>query len=356
MQNPNRQLKYLHAQQASEWVQILKNPTPAQRAAFVAWLKESPRNVRELLLILTVDQALDHLDPNCEYDINSLLAQIDSQIVRFPQPAALTVHQPTRSQAWKWGGIAASLILLTILVAGWHFIERSEPDWKEFQTGTSEQRAFELEDGSIIHLNTHSRVAIHFSNLRRDVRLLEGEALFKVHHDTTRPFRVYASDAVIQAVGTQFNVYNRAEGTVVAVIEGRVNIEPVTTTPSRGTSMHNGTAPPIQSAIRMLAANEEAQVNEAGLVTIRTMSDVSDAVAWQQRRLVFKQKTLEYIVGEFNRYNRQKIRLEGSTIVNRVYTGVFDADDPDSLVQVLARDTNLIVEKSEHGITLREHN
>ncbi|MGE0115853.1 MAG: FecR family protein [Steroidobacteraceae bacterium] len=350
--NPNRQLEYLHAQQASEWVQVLQNPSPEQRAAFVVWLKESPRNVREFLLMLTVEQALDRLDTRRLHDIETLLAQVDRQVVRLPGSPGAAEQRSQRMRPRHWLGLAASLILL--LTSGWYWRIHDAQDWQEFHTGTSEQRAFELEDGSVIHLNTHSRVALHFSKYSRDVRLLEGEALFKVHHDVTRPFRVHTRDAVIQAVGTQFNVYNRAGGTVVAVIEGHVNVTPdallAVSADDTEASVKAGASPTVAS--RLLSANEEAQV-DAGQVTVRTMNNVLDAVAWQQRRLVFREQTLANIAEEFNRYSHRQIRLEGQAVKNRVYTGVFDADDPDSLALVLARDTDLAVEKTDQLIVVR---
>jgi len=51
----------------------------------------------------------------------------------------------------------------------------------------------------VVYLNTHSHVAIRFTAHTREVRLLDGEALFRVHHDTSRPFRVSTDDAVVQA-------------------------------------------------------------------------------------------------------------------------------------------------------------
>lgn len=64
-----------------------------------------------------------------------------------------------------------------------------------------------LNDGSIVYLNTRSRVEEQFSRQARNVRLLEGEAMFSVEHDRARPFRMISDDTVIQAIGTQFNVY-----------------------------------------------------------------------------------------------------------------------------------------------------
>jgi ferric-dicitrate binding protein FerR (iron transport regulator) len=58
-------------------------------------------------------------------------------------------------------------------------------------------------------------------------------------------------------------------------------------------------------------------------------------------------------VGEFNRYRTELIRLQGNGVGERIYTGVFDADDADSLVQVLARDPALAVDRSGDAIVVR---
>ena len=190
-------------------------------------------------------------------------------------------------------------------------------------------------------LNTHSRVAIRLGTHAREVRLLRGEALFHVAHDPSRPFLVSTDDAVVQAVGTQFDVYRRDDGTVVAVLEGRVNVTTAAPAPAASGSAAApvaGRGAPRAAAVRSLGASQEAQVSHEGSVSIREVNNVSDTVAWRERRLIFRDQTLEQIVGEFNRYRAHPIRLEGSGVSERVYTGVFDADDADSLLQVLARD------------------
>jgi transmembrane sensor len=362
MDNANRRLEYLHAQQASAWVQAMLDPTAEQRAAFVKWLKESPRNVRDFLFMLTIEQALDHLDPKCLRDIDTLLSQVDDRVVPLagaplppPAQAVAQVAAPLeprganairRRRAWI---AAAGLTAASILV--WTLAARESFGWKEFATATGEQRAFELEDGSVIHLNTHSRIALRFAGTSREVRLLQGEALFRVHHDAARPFRVFTSDAVIQAVGTQFDVYNRPDGTLVAVIEGRVNV-----TPEVNPSLAKFNVP-VQgareaAATRSVGASEKARIDRGGVLSVRAAPDVSDAVAWRERRLVFRQETLEYIVAEFNRYSARQIHLEGTLVAGRTFSGVFDADDPDSLAQVLARDSSLSVSYSDRGIVV----
>ena len=166
---------------------------------------------------------------------------------------------------------------------------------------------------------------------------------------------------MIQDVGTQFNVYSQTDGTVVAVLEGSVTVTPVAPgTPTAVASLRNETNArsaagdrPDTATTHTLNANQEAQISPAGAVTVLDVPDISDTVAWQQRRMVFRQQPLGHIVEEFNRYSPRKVRLEGASIESRVYTGIFDVDDPDSLAQVLARDPELVVATSDGGIVIR---
>jgi transmembrane sensor len=363
MQNLAAQLEYLHAHRASVWVEALRDAGPQQRAEFIAWLKESPRNVQELLLILAVDRALEQVDALHLQDIEALLRQVDAQVVGFPAAPQQGMRGPNSVHYGRWFGLAASFVVVSVI--GWWLLGRTgvrgvEVRWQEYQTAKSEQRAFELEDGTVIHLNIDSHVAVHFSPQERLVRLLGGEALFKVRHDTNRPFRVYTSDAVIQDVGTEFNVYSRADATVIAVLEGRVNVSPQEHAALSAPAISSDQLPAAVSSAplptkeaRTLSVNQEAQVSHSGAITVHTLRDASDAVAWRQRRLVFRQQTLQHIIEEFNRYGQRRIRLEGTAVLNQRFSGVFDADDPESLVQVLARESDLAVEQSADGFVIR---
>jgi hypothetical protein len=125
-------------------------------------------------------------------------------------------------------------------------------------------------------------------------------------------------------------------GTLISVIEGRVSVTSKTRGDSSAPSVSAGrgrraAATPAQVASLDVSANQEVHVDHAGAMSVHTIVDASDAVAWQQRRLVFRRQTLANIVEEFNRYNHQQVRVEGAEALARVYSGVFDADDLDSL-------------------------
>ena len=348
-----RELEALYAVEASGWIETMRHASPGDELRFVAWLKESPRNVRDFLLMLSLDSALEKLDAERLHSIEALMAQVDQRVTpltRRPAPAAAAVA--TRARRLRWAALAAGVLVAAVGAAFWY----AHPGFRQFETATGEQRTFELEDGSVVSLNTHSRVAVRLGAHAREVRLLRGEALFHVAHDPSRPFLVSTDDAVVQAVGTQFDVYRRDDGTVVAVLEGRVNVTTAAPAPAAGGS---GAAPvagrgtPRAAAVRSLGASQEAQVSHEGSVSIREVNNVSDRVAWRERRLIFRDQTLDHIVAEFNRYRAAPIRLGGGSVGERVYTGVFDADDADSLLQVLARDPALEVDRSGESIIVR---
>jgi transmembrane sensor len=348
-----RELEALYAVQASGWVETMRHASPGDEMRFVAWLKESPRNVRDFLLMLSLDCALEKLDAERLHSIEALITKVDQRVAPLTmRPAPAAAAAAARSRRLRWAALAASILIASVGALVWY----AHPRFHEFETATGEQRTFELEDGSVVSLNTHSRVAVRLAAHAREVRLLRGEALFHVAHDPSRPFLVSTDDAVVQAVGTQFDVYRRDDGTVVAVLEGRVNVTPAAPAPAASGSAAAPVADrgvPRAAAVRSLGASQEAQVSHEGSVSIREVNNVSDTVAWRERRLIFRDQTLEQIVGEFNRYRTLPIRLEGSGVSERVYTGVFDADDADSLLQVLARDPALAVEREGEATLVR---
>jgi transmembrane sensor len=349
-----RELEALYAVQASGWVETMRHARPGDEMRFVAWLKESPRNVRDFLLMLSLDCALEKLDAERLHGIEALITKVDQRVTPLtlrPAPAAAAAAG-ARSRRLRWAALAAGVLVAAVGALFWY----AHPRFHEFETATGEQRTFELEDGSVVSLNTHSRVAVRLGTHAREVRLLRGEALFHVADDPSRPFLVSTDDAVVQAVGTQFDVYRRDDGTVVAVLEGRVNVTTAAPAPAASGSAAApvaGRRAPRAAAVRSLGASQEAQVSHEGSVSIREVNNVSDTVAWRERRLIFRDQTLEQIVGEFNRYRAHPIRLEGSGVSERVYTGVFDADDAESLLQVLARDPALAVEREGETIVVR---
>lgn len=353
--NANEEVEKTLAHQASGWVTVLRGgASREQLAAFAEWIRTSPRHVRDFLTMMAVEKALHEVDPERKYGRHELdekeppprflpFGRATRQAVSTctPSPAAHGVKPGWRGRrGWAAAAAFAAVAVLCVwqrdLLTG----------WRSYATSVGEQRSVELSDGSIVQLNTRSRLKVRISGEARDMRLMAGEALFKVRRDPARPFRVHSGDAVIRALGTEFNVYRRTHGTVVSVLEGRVALAPE--------SVRAAAAGDSSSADAELGPGEEARIEPGGRILKRRNPDPARTLSWRQRRLVFDQDALADMVREFNRYNEKpRFRLEDAQAGLRHYTGVFDANDPESLFQLLSAEPGLAVTREGDEILVR---
>lgn len=335
-----RQIDRLLAQRAAEWVETLKDGDEQDREAFVHWLRQSKLHVEQYLEMLAIDQELRALDAAQGEDVEALLRRVAPNVVRLNRDEdESTGNSRPRRVAWKASAALAAGLALCIGVA--FFLKQRAPD---ISTAVGEQRTLTLADGSVVTLNTLSEVNIDFSRKLRRIELKHGEAMFKVASDPSRPFVVVTPSASVRALGTQFNVYQRHDGATVSVVEGRVQVA------ARPDSSRSST----DRAVRNLGAGEEAEVRSSGEINQRTSPDIDKAIAWRERRLFFEETPLDEIAQEFNRYGKSlQITLEGIEPGSRRYGGIFDADDPNSLAELLSREPDLLVERRDDRIVIR---
>lgn len=325
------------SREAGAWVYRLKDDDSAAcRAEFEAWMKTSPQHVAEFLLASATDVELGRLEIADGIDVDALLAEADSNVMPLQAaPAAVAgAVQPRRAKRPFWpfavaAGIAAVATLVTLIAYP-----------RTYGTDVGEQRSVKLDDGSMVQLNTRSRIEVRYTNEARVIRLIDGEALFTVAADSKRPFAVESGNARVHAIGTQFNVYRRHNGAKVSVVEGRVSI--TTSSPSI----------PESSTQLLLDAGQEAAVENSGRIVKSASPQLTHALAWRQRHLEFHSATVGEVAAEFNRYNREQIEIADEALARRSMSGLFDADEPQSLVDFLTNEGGVRVERRGNAIVL----
>jgi transmembrane sensor len=341
--NVQHQIDRLIALRAAEWYENVKDGTGAKNADFVNWLAESPRHMEAFLSIAAEAPLMRKVFEAGAFDLDALMRNARSSVLDLPvAPALSDLPRSTEGKWWrraKLRSVVAAAAVVTVLSVGAALFHRWS-SWQRFETPVGEQRTVQLVEGSVVNLNALSRVDVRFDEAHREIKLPRGEATFKVAPDPARPFRVHTPGAMVEAVGTQFNVYARLDGTTaIAVLEGKVKVS----------SDRAGGAPPIP-----LAAGEEARVRADGRIEREELTDVVEAIAWQQRKLIFKRTSLEDMAAEFNRYNKTtRIRLEGIDPDAFRFSGAFDADDPQSLATLLTREPDLSIERRGDEIVIR---
>lgn len=325
------------AEEAARWLCELREGGMESQEALLVWLKRSPTHVEEFLLASAIWKEMDQVGPRDAAGLEQIIAEArasvaDAEVIRFGNPLRTSALPPTGSSRRRIFALAAAASVVVTVLGVWLFLARAPT----YATAIGEQRIMRLPDGSVVQLNTHSRLTVNLTAEAREIRLLEGEALFTVAPDAVRPFRVRAGEAVVVALGTQFNVYRQPEGVTVSVVEGAVAIA--------GRSMEQS----------RLNAGEQARIESSGTVHKRPKPDLAQAVAWRERRLVFRGETLDEIAAQFNRYSTQQIRVEGAAARSLRLAGTFSSDDPESLILFLGRYPNLSIENSGQAFVIRD--
>ncbi len=249
---------------------------------------------------------------------------------RGADPDLLKVHR----RPWPMA-IAASAALLSLAIGAWVYVEYFH--WQQYETLVGGFSRVELDDGSIIDLNTNSAVRVRLGRVR-EVQLERGEGRFEVAPDSARPFVVTAAGANVRALGTAFTVRLRAPAQVdVLVSEGRVAIA----------SERVRRAPPLY-------ANEAAIVLPDRMSVTRIEPQLlARRLAWTSGRIVLQGETLSEAIAEFNRYNKRQLAFEPSLAALRV-GGNFNATDPESFAAALASAFHLRIDPfSGEAIVLR---
>jgi transmembrane sensor len=383
------------------------------RRDFDWWLRKSPEHLSAYLEIAAIWNEGPSLDPQGKWTADLLIelareSTDDNVIALMPGTAPPTtspvsveasssvsgsahsvapVERPrslpssTRARGWfrRWRRVAIAASVLVIIGGALTMLELSAP---VYATALGEQRSIQFEDGSTVELNSRSRIRVKYSKQERDIELIEGQALFHVAHDTSRPFIVAVGATRVRAVGTQFDVYKKSNGTVVTVVEGRVAVYSA----AQGLPPRTGEAPTLPVPVRaptswpepsarmrsaslpaaasdglsssasdpdanapqpdirtlgltsgssfLLAAGE--QVTVTGDSAQKTANpNISGATAWREREIVFESATLSEVAEEFNRYNQRKLVIEDPKLYGFHISGVFSSTDPDSLITFL---------------------
>src|SRR5258708_14698794 len=210
---------------------------------------------------------------------------------------------------------------------------------ESYATRIGETKEVALSDGSMVVLNTDSKILVHYSKTRRQIQLLQGEALFDVAKNKKRPFIVTAGDTQVRAVGTSFTVKPLPKQPVqVLVREGIVEIQ----------RPEVPQAPPVRLADNTLAvAPPEAPISTEPVPRIQVTRDL----AWRQGRIAFDHQTLANAVGEFERYSEVPIHLTPE-LETQTITGLFVPNDPVGFARAAAISLNLHVEVANREVRL----
>lgn len=256
------------------------------------------------------------------------LASMQTTLKRVPGHIAaptLRAAQPDRRRVLRGLAVLASGGSLAYL--SWQVAD-TQGGWRtwvaDYRTGTGEQRAVMLADGSRLMLNTRTAADVAMDASRRLITLREGEILIETAKPQSpagkdaRPFMVETPQGRILALGTRFTVRTQGDRTAVTVLEDAVEIR-ATQRPGR---------------VVTLRAGQQVSFGGGGIDTPREAD--AGAADWTQGSLVVNDWRLEDVVAELSRYRRGRLVCDPA-VANIKVSGAFPLDDTDKALAVLTR-------------------
>ena len=313
--------------EAASWIAQIdgQRMNNADRIALREWANRSPRHLMELKRL-----------GEMWCDIDALLEEdVQKSSPKASVGQVMAAGFRVRPGLYYAASCVFALVLATPVMLGLLPTQTQSvieaPVQIAYETMQGESKKVELEDGSIVHLNTGTYLEVDYTDTARNVDLLRGEALFEVAKDASRPFTVYADGVTAKAVGTSFAVRLQDEGAKVMVAEGLVEVK--APAPAEVKEALISEAMLLQSG--QIADLTVEKGRPSLVVTALAEDKMSNKLAWRDGLVIFEGDPLSFAVEEISRYTPSKVVISDPALRTLPIGGVFPAGEIDSFIGAL---------------------
>jgi transmembrane sensor len=340
---------------------------PAERREIQRWMEADPAHrarVDEFRAIWTARAA------PVRWNVNEMWAGVRDSMAGDPPAAPLAIvdagshrrltprsrrasgqrGEHSRGIAW-----AVTIVLAvgggTLLAVASERRSHAQPlagPMREYVTARGERATLELADGSRVILapESHVRVPGTFGIGGRDF-FLDGEAIFEVVHDSSSPFRVHAKRAMIEDIGTRFDVraYENDPTVAVVVAEGSVTLARAKVATEAGSA--------YQADRVVLGKRQLGRLDSAGQLTTTSGVPLGPYLGWADGRLVFVDAALPEVVRRIGRWHDLDVRVVDARLASRRVTAEFSTQSSGEMLSALAAAVGARVERTGRVVTLR---
>lgn len=255
--------------------------------AFTKWLETDVANADAYDKVAMADMQLSDI---LALALTPHLAQNDNE------------HRPV-----KWFKIRVFQALAAVLVIALLASPMLWPgrDLNLYTTRPGEVREIALNDGSSISMNGGTRLYVD-SKSHRYAKLESGEAVFTIRHDVSNPFVVETDVAILQDVGTVFNVRRAGENLEVAVAKGAVRYNP------------------DYDAVTV-SSGKKLRASKANPVPIISITDPQTVAGWRRGQLSYQDSPLSEVAVDLSRAIGEEVSVAGDLQDHR-FTGVIQVE------------------------------
>lgn len=312
------------AEQAAYWIARLSSDqqTAGDRKRFSDWIETNEEN----------GAAFDHV--------------LDTwNTCAFLPAAATAANEETHTQTNRsqlsflsWPTAIAASVMCFIAVSLFQLQQPSTTSTtQDYMTAVGEFKTIELKDGSVIELNTNSKISIAYSEQTRNIELVKGEAYFEVAKNKNAPFVVTTRDASVTALGTAFNIHSSSKSSHVIVTEGVVAVEETSNQALKGERA-------IVKAGHSINVDKKTGINSVSA----TLPQDSD-IPWRKRTLILENIPLNTALEKLNRYLKVPVDNSHQSLGTKMVSGTFSLEQPEATLSALIESFHLKSNGNTHG-------
>jgi ferric-dicitrate binding protein FerR (iron transport regulator) len=235
---------------------------------------------------------------------------------------------------------AAAAVFVGFMAMAVYFLVSNRVKTIEYSTAPGEKKEIILPDRSVVILNSNSHMIYQEPSEGNAIRtvILEGQAFFSVYHTIdNKKFVVRTPDDLqVEVLGTKFNISSRCKGTSVVLNSGKIRLN-------------------IENENLLMAPGEMVLLNEGKKTLIKKKVNPEIYSAWKDNKLIFEDNSLEEIITVLQANYGIEIQLTNKELLQKRFTGTFQADKLDVLFVALSNSFNLQYTRNEDKVLLKPY-
>jgi len=293
------------------------DPEGENNQAWTKWMNAGSTKKEAAQKAIEIIRTLDFKKETIASEFyNNLKQRIDNTIA-----SEQAIPLPPKRLTGSW--LKAAAVIGALLISGLVLYYFRKPTYTYISTPYAATKTIWLPDSSEVVLNANSSIRFDRNRTagKREV-WITGEAFFKVRHidraGAAQPFAVYAGDAVIEVLGTEFNVKTINNTTGVLLQKGKVRF-----------------SVPGKKAAAIMQPNEYCQYSAAqGKITTRVANPVL-FTSWLEKKYRFEKATVQDVCETLSEYFGFEFIIHNNKLDTLTISGTLELQNEQVLLQVL---------------------
>jgi ferric-dicitrate binding protein FerR (iron transport regulator) len=255
----------------------------------------------------------------------------DSLKLRIDNTIANENRVPVRTKRVTAIWMKAAAVMAGLLICALVLYYFRKPSYAFISTPYAAIKTVWLPDSSEVVLNANS--SIRFNTSRTDGMRevwITGEAFFKVRHinnaGKAQPFAVYAGNAVIEVLGTEFNVKSVNNTTGVLLRQGKVRF-----------------SIPASHSATIMQPNDYCLYNEGQVIT-RVVNPVL-FTSWMEHKYRFEKTPVQEICETLKEYFGYDFIIRKPELARQAVSGTLELQNEQVMIRILSELLNARVTK-----------